>query len=77
MNRSEMVEALNPEMVQTGQALVPARRRLVRMTTTALKRELLLRGLVEYADRVRGRCPRLRAPILGYCTGGASTLHGL
>jgi hypothetical protein len=50
MNRNEMIEALIPAMTQAGEALAPARRRLWRMSTAALCRELLLRGVVEYEE---------------------------
>lgn len=50
MNRAEMIEALIPVVVQSGQGLVAARQRLWRMSTAALHRELLLHGLLEYED---------------------------
>ena len=50
MNRNEMIEALMPAVAERGEALAPARRRLWRMSAPALRRELLMRGLVEYDD---------------------------
>ena len=50
MNRNEMIEALLQQVVLSGEAPSPARRRLWRMSTPTLRRELLLRGLLEYED---------------------------
>lgn len=50
MNRNEMIDVLMPAIAQCGEALAPARRRLWRMSTSALHRELLMRGLLDYED---------------------------
>jgi hypothetical protein len=50
MNRDEMIEMLLPAYVDAGKLLVDARRQLWRMSTRALKRELLLRGLQDYEE---------------------------
>jgi len=50
MKRDEMIDALLQHVNLTGEALSPARRRLWRMSTPELRRELLLRGLTEYDD---------------------------
>jgi hypothetical protein len=50
MTREEMIELLIPVLVSSGESLVTARRRLWRMSTSALERELLLRELAEYND---------------------------
>ena len=52
MTREEMIETLLPALVSSGEALTSARRRLWRMQTSALERELLMRGLVDYDDPV-------------------------
>jgi hypothetical protein len=52
MTREEMIETLLPALANSGVALVSARRRLWRMPTRALERELLMRGLVAYDDPV-------------------------
>jgi len=50
MNRNEMIDALLQAFVQAGEPPSPARRRLWRMSTAALHRELLMRGLMEYEE---------------------------
>lgn len=50
MTREEIIEVLLPAHVNSGDSLATARRRLWRMSTKALQRELLLRGLAEYDD---------------------------
>lgn len=50
MTRDEMIETLIPTMVNCGATLASARRRLWRMTTSALQREVLMRGLADYDD---------------------------
>ena len=50
MTRDEMIETLIPAIVNGGEALASARRRLWRMTTAALEREMLMRGLADYDD---------------------------
>lgn len=50
MTRDEMIETLIPAMVNSGATLASARRRLWRMTTSALQREVLMRGLADYDD---------------------------
>ena len=50
MNRNEMIDALLQAFVQAGAPPSPARRRLWRMSTRALQRELLMRGLLEYEE---------------------------
>jgi hypothetical protein len=50
MNRDQMIDALLQQVVVSGEAPAPARRRLWRMSAPALRRELLLRGLMEYDD---------------------------
>jgi hypothetical protein len=47
-----MIEMLIPILVDSGDTLTSARRRLWKMRTSALKRELLLRELAEYDDPV-------------------------
>ena len=50
MTRDEMIETLIPAMLNSGATLTSARRRLWRMTTSALQREVLMRGLADYDD---------------------------
>jgi hypothetical protein len=50
MTREEMIEALIPAYVNSGDTLATARRHLWLMSTKGLKRELLLRGLADYDD---------------------------
>jgi hypothetical protein len=50
MTRDELIDTLLPVMVNCGESPAGARRRLWRMSTSALKREMLLRGVVEYDD---------------------------
>lgn len=52
MTREEMIEMLIPVLMNSGETLVSARRRLWRMSTSALERELLLRELAAYDDPV-------------------------
>ena len=50
MRRDEMIDALLQSFVQAGAPPSPASRRLLRMSTQALQRELLMRGLMEYEE---------------------------
>ena len=50
MTREEIIEILIPAYVNSGDTLTTARRRLWRMSTKTLQRELLLRGLAEYDE---------------------------
>lgn len=50
MTRDEMMEALIPAFVNSGETLAGARRRLWRMSASTLEREMLLRGLADYDD---------------------------
>ncbi len=50
MKRNEMIDALLQHVVLAGEAPSLARRRLWRMSTPGLRRELLLHGLAEYDD---------------------------
>ena len=50
MTRDEMIDILIPVMVNCGESPASARRRLWRMSTSALEREMLLRGIAEYDD---------------------------
>jgi len=50
MNRNEMIEVLLQAFVLAGDLPSTAQRRLWRMSVPALRRELLLRGLIEYED---------------------------
>jgi hypothetical protein len=50
MKRDEMIETLLPAIVNSGETLTSARRRLWRMSDGALEREMLMRGLVDYDD---------------------------
>jgi hypothetical protein len=50
MTREEIIETLVPAYVNFGDTLTTARRRLWRMSTKTLQRELLLRGLADYDD---------------------------
>ena len=50
MTRDEMIDILIPVMVNCGESPASARRRLWRMSTSALEREMLLRGIAEYED---------------------------
>jgi len=50
MNRNEMIDVLLQAFVQAGAPPSPARRRLWCMSTRALQRELLMRGLMEYEE---------------------------
>jgi hypothetical protein len=50
MNRDQMIELLLPAYVDAGKLLADARRQLWRMSTRALQRELLLRGLQDYEE---------------------------
>lgn len=50
MTRDEMIDTLIPVLVNCGESPTNARRRLWRMSTSALEREMLLRGIVEYDD---------------------------
>lgn len=50
MTRDEMIDMLIPVLVTNGESPSGARRRLWRMSTSALEREMLLRGIVEYDD---------------------------
>ncbi len=50
MTREQMIETLIPAMTSCGQTLASARRRLWRMTSATLEREMLMRGLADYDD---------------------------
>lgn len=50
MKREEMIEVLTPVVAQRSEAPEHARRRLSRMRSFVLRRELLMHGLVEYDD---------------------------
>jgi hypothetical protein len=50
MTRDEMIDMLIPVFVDLGDTLTSARRRLWKMSTSALRRELILRELAEYDD---------------------------
>lgn len=52
MTREQMIETLLPALASSGEALASARRRLWRTPTSALERELLMRGLIAYDDPV-------------------------
>lgn len=52
MTRDQMTDLLIPTLVQAGASFVAAHRRTWRMSTKALERELLLRGLADYDDPV-------------------------
>jgi hypothetical protein len=47
-----MIDMLIPVLVDSGDTLTSARRRLWKMSTSALNRELLLRELAQYDDSV-------------------------